>query len=193
MFQKHKLYYIYKIKIVIMKHLLNNLSEEEKNNIRKQHKGGIKPVLENFNKFLSHKLGTVNPLISEQVFPPPTEDDMEDYSVETEETTNKFVDSEGFEIFPIMKLRLSNKSGQTQTILIDLFGVRKEAGSCLFKFKLRGADREFVGEWSWNKPNEFKTSLGIGVPTEYGMSVFKQLCGDEEYASISKPSSDTYA
>jgi hypothetical protein len=49
-----------------MKHLLNNLSEEEKNNIRKQHSGGMKVVTENFNKLLNNKLGTVKPLISEE-------------------------------------------------------------------------------------------------------------------------------
>ncbi len=49
-----------------MKHLLNNLSQEEKNRILEQHNGGKKIVIENFNKLLDNKLGTVKPLISEQ-------------------------------------------------------------------------------------------------------------------------------
>jgi len=45
-----------------MKHLLNNLSNEEKNNIREQHTGGIKVITENFYKLLNSKLGDVKPL-----------------------------------------------------------------------------------------------------------------------------------
>lgn len=49
-----------------MKHLFNNLSEEEKNRILEQHEGGKKIVIENFNKLVENKLGDVKPLISEQ-------------------------------------------------------------------------------------------------------------------------------
>ena len=49
-----------------MKHLLNNLSEEEKNKIREQHTGGMKVNSENFNKLTESKLGNVKPLINEQ-------------------------------------------------------------------------------------------------------------------------------
>lgn len=45
-----------------MKHLLNNLSEEEKNRIREQHTGGKKLVIENFNKLINTKLGDAKPL-----------------------------------------------------------------------------------------------------------------------------------
>lgn len=48
-----------------MKHILNNLSEGEKNAIRKQHTGGMKVITENFSKLLNSKLGDVK-LISEQ-------------------------------------------------------------------------------------------------------------------------------
>ena len=46
-----------------MKHLLNNMSEEEKNIIREQH--GMRVVTENFHKLLGSKLGDVKPLVSE--------------------------------------------------------------------------------------------------------------------------------
>ena len=49
-----------------MKHLLNNMSEEEKNAIREQHTGGMKVITENFYKLLGSKLGNVKPLITEQ-------------------------------------------------------------------------------------------------------------------------------
>ncbi len=48
-----------------MKHLLNNLSEEEKNSIREQHTGGMKVMTENFSRLLNSKLGDSRP-ISEQ-------------------------------------------------------------------------------------------------------------------------------
>ncbi len=47
-----------------MKHLLNNLSEEEKNSIREQHTGGKQIVIENFNKLVTTKSGEVKPIIS---------------------------------------------------------------------------------------------------------------------------------
>jgi hypothetical protein len=49
-----------------MKHLLNNLSEEEKNAIREQHTGGMKVVTENFKKLIETKSGDVKPLVNEQ-------------------------------------------------------------------------------------------------------------------------------
>lgn len=43
-----------------MKHLLNNISEEEKNSILKQHGGGMKIFNENFHKMVNKKLGHVD-------------------------------------------------------------------------------------------------------------------------------------
>ena len=43
-----------------MKHLLNNLTEEEKNSIREQHEGGMKVMNENFRKMVNKKLGHVD-------------------------------------------------------------------------------------------------------------------------------------
>ena len=52
-----------------MKHILNNLSEEEKNAIREQHAGGMKVMTENFSKLIKAKLGDSKPLVSEQPQP----------------------------------------------------------------------------------------------------------------------------
>jgi hypothetical protein len=49
-----------------MKHILNNLSDEEKNSILEQHTGGMKVMNENFSKLLNSKLGDAKPLVSEQ-------------------------------------------------------------------------------------------------------------------------------
>jgi hypothetical protein len=49
-----------------MKHILNNLSEEEKNAIREQHTGGMKVMTEKFSKLVESKLGDSKPLVNEQ-------------------------------------------------------------------------------------------------------------------------------
>ena len=48
-----------------MKHLLNDLSEEEKNGIREQHTGGKKLVIENFKKLVDTRLGDAKPYLNE--------------------------------------------------------------------------------------------------------------------------------
>lgn len=52
-----------------MKHLLNNMSEEEKNSIREQHTDRLKVVTENFSKLTNSKLGNSKPIVSEQSSP----------------------------------------------------------------------------------------------------------------------------
>ena len=49
-----------------MKHLLNNLTEEEKNSIRGQHTGGMNVVTENFLKLINTKSGNVRTYLGEQ-------------------------------------------------------------------------------------------------------------------------------
>jgi hypothetical protein len=49
-----------------MKHILNDLSEEEKNSIREQHTGGMKVMTESFSKLINSKLGDSKPLVFEQ-------------------------------------------------------------------------------------------------------------------------------
>ena len=52
-----------------MKHILNNISEEEKNAIREQHAGGMKLNTEKFKQLLETKQGDAKPLVSEQTKP----------------------------------------------------------------------------------------------------------------------------
>ena len=49
-----------------MKHILNNLTEQEKNAIREQHTGGMKVSTDKFNQLMESKLGDVKPILSEQ-------------------------------------------------------------------------------------------------------------------------------
>ena len=55
-----------------MKHLLNNLTEEEKNRIRGQHKDSINVMTENFSRLINSKSGEIKPLVSEQEEPTTT-------------------------------------------------------------------------------------------------------------------------
>jgi hypothetical protein len=48
-----------------MKHILNNISEEEKNAIREQHTGGMKLNTKKFKQLLETKQGDVKPLLTE--------------------------------------------------------------------------------------------------------------------------------
>jgi hypothetical protein len=49
-----------------MKHILNNLTEQEKNAIREQHTGGMKVMTEKFSQLIESKLGDVKPYLMEQ-------------------------------------------------------------------------------------------------------------------------------
>ena len=73
-----------------MKHILNNLTEQEKNAIREQHTGGMKVMTENFSRLLNSKLGDSKPLVAEQnkfEFDPK---DLEMPELPDEETLKKF-------------------------------------------------------------------------------------------------------
>jgi hypothetical protein len=50
-----------------MKHILNNLSNEEKNSIREQYNGGMSVDTSKFKRLLESVGGNVKPLVTEQV------------------------------------------------------------------------------------------------------------------------------
>jgi hypothetical protein len=56
-----------------MKHILNNLTEQEKQSILEQHKGGMKVMNENFSKLIKATLGDAKPLVNEQTTSNPKE------------------------------------------------------------------------------------------------------------------------
>ena len=49
-----------------MKHILNEMSEEERNSIRSQHTGSLQVQTERFKALVENKLGNAKPLVSEQ-------------------------------------------------------------------------------------------------------------------------------
>lgn len=46
-----------------MKHILNDISQDEKNSILEKYDGELKVSVENFNKLANNKLGSVKPLV----------------------------------------------------------------------------------------------------------------------------------
>jgi hypothetical protein len=66
-----------------MKHLLNDMSSEEKNSIREQHTGGIKIDTSRFRSLLESTLGNAKPLVSEQVTTGGTNPSYSDEDTET--------------------------------------------------------------------------------------------------------------
>ena len=50
-----------------MKHLLNNISEEEKNRIREQHTGGMKIATDKFKMLVETKQGDIKPYLNENI------------------------------------------------------------------------------------------------------------------------------
>jgi hypothetical protein len=46
-----------------MKHILNDISQEEKASILEKYNGELKVSVENFKKLLENKLGSVKPLV----------------------------------------------------------------------------------------------------------------------------------
>jgi len=53
---------IFILKSQLMKHILNNLTDDEKNSIRNQHTGGIKVNTDKFSKLVNSKVGDVKPI-----------------------------------------------------------------------------------------------------------------------------------
>jgi thymidylate synthase len=64
-----------------MKHILNNLSSEEKNNIREQYEGGMSVDTSKFKKLVETKLGDAKPLINESYDFIKKAKDLEKYTV----------------------------------------------------------------------------------------------------------------
>jgi hypothetical protein len=86
----------------IMKHILNNLSEEEKNAIREQHTGGMKVMTENFSKLLNSKLGDSKPLISEGPLGNAAKSALPSFKAEA------VVEDDMMMEFPVVGIKISN-------------------------------------------------------------------------------------
>lgn len=108
-----------------MKHLLNNMSEEEKNSIREQHTGGIKLNTEKFFRLMESKLGDVKPL-TEQMIPPSgstknqKQTGLGDITGDLKgKTVNFYLDKENKQYLFTLKILNINKEEEFITIKFD--------------------------------------------------------------------------
>ena len=100
-----------------MKHLLNDLSEEEKNRIREQHTGGKKIMIENFNKLVNTKLGDSRPLTEQEVTP---QTDNEELENEIESLKDEITDIKK-DILSSRKDNLQDKKEDIKNKLIEIY------------------------------------------------------------------------
>jgi hypothetical protein len=117
-----------------MKHILNNLTEQEKQAILEQHKGGMKVVNENFSKLIKATLGDAKPLVSEQA------DDQNTHRYDKGEQSpgiEKFLSNPSDEKISTGLLnQLRNDPFGKGKIVIIFNGEKfKEPGSFLFKIQ----------------------------------------------------------
>ena len=103
-----------------MKHLLNNLSEEEKNNIREQHEGGMNLAIDNFKKLVETKSGDAKPYLNEQ------DTDAE------EKQTRPFSDKKGMRLGPLTDDEIKDLAKKIVKCLDD----DEEAKKLLFRLNL---------------------------------------------------------
>lgn len=89
-----------------MKHLLNNLSIEEKNRIREQHEGGMSVNTSKFKKLIESKSGNVKPLIMERGTQSPAVQTAEKVSLPPE-SQSQVLDT-GLQIDCVKKVILKN-------------------------------------------------------------------------------------
>jgi hypothetical protein len=105
-----------------MKHILNNMSEEEKNSIREQHAGGMKVMTENFNKLLNSKLGDSKPLVSEQLVSRPSTPTQKTTGTTppisfTNKTVNLYRDAQNTKFYKKITIKSTNTSSNGEVIL----------------------------------------------------------------------------
>ena len=113
-----------------MKHILNDLSEQEKNSIREQHTGGMNVMTENFSRLLYSKLGDAKPLVSEA-----EEDD--DAGVVVDATK---IESEDMKCFVDISAEEAKKVGLNHG---GKYKVKKKG--CMTKTRYKGPKQKYYG------------------------------------------------
>jgi hypothetical protein len=129
-----------------MKHILNNLTEQEKNSIREQHTGGMKVMTEGFSKLINSKLGDVKLVVKEQIPGTITSDvvidcfktHFENPNMELpkscQELAKEIKDSKQFPL-DITKYGpcTSDLSKSTNSDIFTTMGKLKDVGECIIK------------------------------------------------------------
>lgn len=158
-----------------MKHILNDLSEQEKNSIREQHKGGKKIVIENFTKLLNAKLGDTKPFLTEST---EMENALNMENIELIDAGLEPIDIETVERAENgedVSDELINKVAQEMDTDVDMNevqrvkqGLKKAICSISDKNQLKGIKKQFLNLFK-NKKNR-KEQLEPGVITILGFT-----------------------
>ena len=151
-----------------MKHILNNLSSEEKNSIREQYEGGMSVDTSKFRSLLESKLGDVKPLISEQgeMTPPTNTGGMGTKSNPYKLKYFNYVEGE----------KSDNRGGN-----IDVFDLRLFENRVEFMFRDAGAS------YDGGKGRFFCDTKLVDLPegqvvfSDEGNKIFQSMC--DEYVS----------
>jgi len=135
-----------------MKHLLNDMSSEEKNSIREQHTGGIKIDTSRFRSLLESTLGNAKPLVNEQSNTTTTQSGMEEMlpeppiEVNEEEGDDEVVVNvndiaqEDMKCFSDVSAEEAKKIGLNDG---GKYKVKKKR--CMTKTKYKGKKRKYYG------------------------------------------------
>jgi hypothetical protein len=144
-----------------MKHLLNDLTEQEKNSIREQHTGGMNVVTENFSKLINAKSGSVKSFLKEE----------SDFEMEASfaDDTNSMVPSIMRMLKPIYK---EYGSEGVVTFLTDIIGTINDIG-----------DEAFMGPDEVNEQGEEDF-----LDREFKDRAIKNVVQGEPYNSLRKGS-----
>ena len=106
------------------------IAEEEKNNIRKQHTGGMNVMTESFSRLLNAKLGDSKPLVNEA-----EEDDDSGVVVDT-----KKIESEDMKCFTDISAEEAKKVGLNHG---GKYKVKKKG--CSTKTRYKGPKQKYSG------------------------------------------------
>lgn len=95
-----------------MKHILNEMSNEEKNSIRSQHTGSLTVQTERFKKLVENKLGNAKPLINEDMI-----DDYDDFDDEVEDSEDEgYGEEPNEEIFNLIDDECANSENDDECV-----------------------------------------------------------------------------
>ena len=156
-----------------MKHLLNNISEEEKNRIREQHTGGMRIATDKFKMLVETKQGDVKPYLNEQ-------------PLEKSKTIK-------LQIFPVVETTGEDGSprwekGKEPVFVIDVDRkpVETDNFTTTFSYSVRGRDQKSNGYYNSKNRNEVLLDtcyLKRMGENEIITDIFgiQHTCGEEEF------------
>lgn len=172
-----------------MKHILNNIPQEEKNRILEQHRGGKSIDTTRFKALLESTMGNVKPLISEEDAPVGTP--------QTKPTTGKGVQPANqttttmTEPINISKVAVYSDPETTKVLTnidIDEDSVTLEGNTVSFRYNRAGAKEYGIGKHDCNTKNEMyfdgKPLSGTMYISDKRVDTLKSKCASNQgYAS----------